>query len=137
MRIAGIYPLDTALDPKIQHSIGEPVGLEYVLAVAEEEGHQAKLFVPIEESNGGFENISEGEFIESIASYNPDIAAFSLMTCQFNKGKRIAAALKRIDPKLKTVAGGRFPSGMPRGINKPFDIFVIGEGEETFRELLR
>ena len=140
MRVAAIYPQGVALDPKIQHAIGEPTGLEYIAAVAKEEGHQTELFVPVVVSDGGgstsLSNMPEGEFIENIASYSPDVAAFSLMTCQFNRGKRIAAALKKRNPNLTTIAGGRFPSGAPYMLNGVFDFFVIGEGEETFRELL-
>ncbi|MFA4819645.1 MAG: radical SAM protein [Candidatus Aenigmatarchaeota archaeon] len=137
MRIAGVYPCKISMDPKIQHAVDEPYGLEMILAVARQEGHDAEIFVPAEESGSEVVPVAEQEMIDSIVDYKPDIVGFSLYTCQYPIGKNIARAVKERLPEAKIVAGNRYPSFLGERIEEPFDFFVVKEGEETFRELLR
>ncbi len=126
MRVAGIHIQEEKKDLKIQHAVSEPYGLEMILAVAKQEGHDVDLFVAGEQK----------ETVEKISAFKPDIAAFSLYTLQYNTGKNIAAELKRRIPNLTVVAGNRYPTFLKEKIEQPFDFFVIKEGEESFRELL-
>lgn len=135
MRIAGIYPQALGSDPKIQHAVSEPYGLEMILAVAQQAGHDVELFVPARENNGAVVHISEDEMIHGIEQFKPDVAAFSLYTCQYPAGKKIAAKLREDVPGAVLVAGNRYPT-YHRAAEEPFDFFVLKEGEETFRELL-
>ena len=138
MKVAGIYYYDTILDPKIQHAVSEPYGLEKILAVAEAEGHEAELFLPLErKEKGKFVSLTEEELIERVADFNPDLACFSLYTCQYPAGKRIAARLKEKNPDVINVAGNRYPSFLCDRIELPFDFFIINEGEDTFQKLLQ
>lgn len=140
MKIAGIYHYDTQLDPKIQHAVSEPYGLEKILAVAKSEGHDVELFLPLEGEQGEserFQNISEAALTEKIMEFKPDLACFSLYTCQYPAGRRIAQELKKRNKQLITVAGNRYPSYLKDKVEMPFDFFVINEGEETFKELLQ
>jgi radical SAM superfamily enzyme YgiQ (UPF0313 family) len=136
MKIAGIYPQDNELDPKIQHAVGEPYGLEMILAIAKQEGHEVNLFMPTKIENNKFKNLNEDEFIDSIINFKPDVAAFSLYTSQYPLGKKIAQKLKEINPNITTIAGNRYPTFL-KNAQKPFDFFVLKEGEETFREFLK
>lgn len=136
MRIAGIYPQRIDIDPKIQHAVSEPYGLEMILAVAKQEGHDVDLFLPIKETEEGMASVGEDEFVDMIDDFEPDVAAFSMYTCQYPMGSRVAAELKRRRPGLVTVAGNRYPTYIKDGVDEPFDFFVVKEGEETFRELL-
>jgi len=138
MKIAGIYPQRINIDPKIQHAVSEPYGLEMILAVAKEEGHDVDLFLPVgEDANGEITPIDENEFVDRIADFGPDVAAFSMYTCQYPMGKRIAAELKRRLPGVVTIAGNRYPTHLGERIEEPFDFFAVKEGETTFREFLR
>lgn len=148
MKIAGIYWYDSKLDPKIQHAVSEPYGLEKILAVAEAEGHQVELFLPLEKKReivmgkevNHFVSLTEEELVERVADYHPDLACFSLYTCQYPAGKRIATELKKRDPKIINIAGNRYPTylGMKnQKVEPPFDFFVVQEGEEKFQSLLR
>lgn len=76
------------------------------------------------------------EIIERIADFKPYIAAFSLYTCQYNYGRAIAKKLKKMIPEIVTIAGSRYPTFLNDKIEYPFDIFVIKEGEATFKELI-
>ncbi len=67
------------------------------------------------------------------------ILAFSLMTCQIFKIKRIISILRKIGgSKVVLIAGGPHPTGDPVGTLKMgFDIVVRGEGEEVFLDLIK
>ncbi len=136
MRIAGISPQESSMDPKIQHAVSEPYGLEMILAVAKKEGHDVDLFIPAKQEKNQIKPIDEKELIENISRFKPDIAAFSLYTCQYPAGKRIAYELKKRFPNVLTIAGNRYPTHLKEKIEDPFDFFVIKEGEETFRQWL-
>ncbi|GEM_PF-1424554 len=136
MRIAGIYPQRIDIDPKIQHAVSEPYGLEMILAIAKQEGHDVHLFLPVKENKGSLVSISEDEYVDRIADFRPDVAAFSLYTCQYPMGERIATRLKRRLPGVKTIAGNRYPTHLKENMGEPFDFFVVKEGEDTFREWL-
>lgn len=140
LKVAGVYYYDVNLDPKIQHAVSEPYGLEKILAIAEQKGHETELFLPIMMKEGITKNLSEPEIISNIIHYEPDLVCFSLYTCQYPAGKRIAAEIKSNNPHIITIAGNRYPSFMMQTekftIKEPFDFLVFNEGEETFSELL-
>lgn len=128
MKIAGIYPQRSVKQNiTIRNTFGEPIGIERILAVADSQGFETKLFIPYEKSIE--------EQIENIAEFKPDICAFSLLTCQYDDGVYIALKLKEKFPNLITIAGGDHSSAV-KFVQKPFDFFVIGEGEATFQEIL-
>lgn len=137
MKIAGVWPQKITQDPKIQHAVSEPYGLEMILAIAQSEGHQVDLFLPVVENEGNIQSSSEAELIERIVNFNPDVVAFSMYTSQYPMSSRIAAQLKIRIPKTIIIAGNRYPTFLKEGIKKPFDFFVIKEGEVTFLQLLR
>jgi len=137
MRIAGIYPQKVSLDPKIQHAVSEPYGLQKILAIAQEDFHDVELFVPIKRSGKQFTSMTEAEFVSAIVKFKPDIACFSMYTCQFPFGERIAKKIKEKLPNLINIGGNRYPTFLKDKIQAPFDFFVVGEGEITFRKLLQ
>ena len=125
MKILGIHPQERKLDTKIQHAVSEPYGLEMVLAIAKQDGHDVDLCLSDEETA-----------IRTAIDQKPDILAFSIYTSQFPRAERIATAVKKINPETVVVAGNRYPTFLKEGIEEPFDFFVVKEGEQTFRELL-
>lgn len=137
MKIAGVYWYDPLIDFKIQHAVSEPYGLERILAVAENEGHDVELFLPLSEDDGKTKVLSEEDLVEKISSFRPDMVCFSLYTCQFPAGERIAARLKESNPQIINVAGNRYPSYLKERMPSAFDFFVVQEGEETFQKLLQ
>jgi radical SAM superfamily enzyme YgiQ (UPF0313 family) len=115
---------------------GQPTGLLQVMAAASEAGHDAKTFYPVAHVRcGEFETVSDDALVESILAFKPDLVAMSMMTAQFHYGRHIASKLKERDPDLVIVAGGRHPSFAVDDLDHPFDVYVLGEGETTFREL--
>ncbi|MFH1053672.1 MAG: radical SAM protein [Candidatus Woesearchaeota archaeon] len=136
MKVAGIYPQIINIDPKIQHAVSEPYGLQMILSVAKQDGHDVELFMPVVEENGEIKSTSEDEMVERIIRFKPDVAGFSMYTAQYPMGVRVANRLKQALPNLVTVGGNRYPTFLGDYIDKPFDFFVLKEGETSFRNLL-
>jgi radical SAM superfamily enzyme YgiQ (UPF0313 family) len=70
----------------------------------------------------------------------PDLVGLSVMTFQRSTARRIIALVRAIDPRVSVVVGGYDPSLAPEAWTDPalgVDAIVRGEGELTFRDLLR
>jgi radical SAM superfamily enzyme YgiQ (UPF0313 family) len=70
----------------------------------------------------------------------PDIVGLSVMTFQRATARRIIALIRSLTPEVFIVVGGYDPSLAPDAWTDPalgVDAIVRGEGELTFRELLR
>ena len=70
----------------------------------------------------------------------PDIVGLSVMTFQRATARRIIALIRSLTPEVFIVVGGYDPSLAPGAWTDPalgVDAIVRGEGELTFRELLR
>ena len=75
-----------------------------------------------------------------VRQHNPDIVGLSVMTFQRKTALRIIALLRDLCPQARIVVGGYDPSLAPDAYMKDsdcIDYIVRGEGEITFRELLR
>jgi anaerobic magnesium-protoporphyrin IX monomethyl ester cyclase len=74
-----------------------------------------------------------------LTKHKPAFIGLSCTTSSFLDGVRIAALAKIIEPRIKTVFGGPHVSALKTSIIKDFpqvDFIVVGEGEETLKELL-
>ncbi len=71
----------------------------------------------------------------------PDVVGLSVMTFQRRTAQRIVELVRALRPGVRVVAGGYDPSLAPDAYTDPsnaaVDFIVRGEGELTFRELLR
>jgi anaerobic magnesium-protoporphyrin IX monomethyl ester cyclase len=70
----------------------------------------------------------------------PDLVGLSVMTFQRSTARRIISLVRSIAPGVRVVVGGYDPSLAPEAWTHPdlgVDAIVCGEGELTFRELLR
>jgi anaerobic magnesium-protoporphyrin IX monomethyl ester cyclase len=78
---------------------------------------------------------------ELVRTREPDLVGLSVMTFQRKTAKKIIALLRSLRPELRVVVGGYDPSMAPQAYTadaeSPVDFVVRGEGEITFRELLR
>ncbi|HTT24994.1 MAG TPA: radical SAM protein [Candidatus Sulfotelmatobacter sp.] len=73
-----------------------------------------------------------------IHELNPDVVGLSVMTFQRRTAGRIIALARQLKPSVKIVVGGYDPSLAPEAYeNMGVDYIVRGEGEITFRELVR
>ena len=69
----------------------------------------------------------------------PDVVGLSVMTFQRKTAHKIVALVKRLRPSAKVVVGGYDPSLAPEAYrcDEGIDFIVHGEGDLTFRELVR
>ena len=70
----------------------------------------------------------------------PDLVGLSVMTFQRVTARRIISLIRSIKPDVRVIVGGYDPSLAPEAWTHPdlgVDFIVRGEGEMTFRELLR
>ena len=80
------------------------------------------------------------ELTTLLPKYSKIVVGFSLFSLQIIEIIPIIRRLKKFfsSKNVVFIAGGPHPSGDPLGTLKlGFDIVVVGEGEETFRELLK
>jgi radical SAM superfamily enzyme YgiQ (UPF0313 family) len=128
-------PVKTALiyapseNPETSSCI-EPLGLCYIGAVAKERGHQVEI-LDLRPSRPTDEDV-----IARLANDPPEVVGFSSILANFSRGVALAAKIKSAFGST-IVFGGPYPSGCPELIQEsPIDFLAIGEGEETFSELL-
>ncbi len=74
-----------------------------------------------------------------VSKYEKVVACFSFFTTQLWDIKDLIANLRqKFNDSIVFIAGGPHPTGDPKGsLNLGFDVVVVGEGEETFIELLK
>jgi|WetSurMetagenome_2_1015567.scaffolds.fasta_scaffold66219_2 anaerobic magnesium-protoporphyrin IX monomethyl ester cyclase len=123
-----------------------PLGLAYLAAVVEQDGHRTRILDTIVEgfncrqNKNGLSRI--GMPIDAIRNYirrfHPDLVG---ITCPFSlmaeEMRAVAAAIKEVDPYITIAVGGTHPSSMPEHVieDSNVDFVIVGEGEVTFREL--
>ncbi|RJP17119.1 MAG: radical SAM protein [Candidatus Abyssobacteria bacterium SURF_5] len=130
MKIAGIHldiPGRNFLDPEPE----EPIGLEYVMAAAEDDGHNIRLF---------FDWQGKDKLLDEIIGYDPDVVLLEVYTKDFIASLSLCQELKEKKKDLTIVVGGYHPTALPQQTlldsNGSLDVVVYGEGEDTLKELL-
>jgi radical SAM superfamily enzyme YgiQ (UPF0313 family) len=118
-----------ARDP---HTSLLPIGLGYINAMLRKEGYRSKV--------ANFSRAAWREIAEYIAGRPPAILGVSQFTHNRFDSLRLARLAKKINPSCFVVFGGPHATHRFREIlsqNDSVDAVVIGEGEETFCELVR
>lgn len=109
------------------------LGLAYIAAVLEQEGHEVKIVdmglrpsTPVEDE------------MRDVYAFQPDLVGFTSMSTSHHSIER-AARLVKEQIGCPTVIGGPHATTMPElTLGDPnFDFLVLGEGEETIRQLSR
>src|SRR5881398_1881864 len=72
-----------------------------------------------------------------LAEHQPDVVGLSVMTFQRRTALRLIERIRGLRPSAAIVVGGYDPSLAPDAYEGAVDFIVRGEGEITFRELLR
>ena len=107
-----------------------PLGLAWIAAVLEEEGHEVAIL------DSPTLELDEGEWPHRVKEFKPDIVGISMLTPTSLRGYRAARLLREEMPDVILVAGGQHPTAMFReALSNGFDVVVIGEGEYTMRDL--
>ncbi len=79
------------------------------------------------------------EMEQSIKDYVPDLIGISFMSTKIGAVKNIIDISKKINPRIPVVLGGAHPSVLYQSSleQTQADFVVLGEGEETFAELIQ
>ena len=75
-----------------------------------------------------------------VSAHEPDVVGLSVMTFQRHTARQVIALVRALRPEALIVAGGYDPSLAPEvweTADSGVDVIVSGEGDLTFRELLR
>jgi len=109
-----------------------PLGIAYIASVLRENGYKARI---IDCTLG----VSHKDLLGILLTESPDIIGISATTPTFENAKKIASSIRGILPKAKIVLGGCHVTALPEEALSDgcFDIGIIGEGEETFLELVQ
>lgn len=109
------------------------LGILYLAAVLRREGCAVSV---IEASSLG---LSLRELLDEIIAIDPEFVGISATTLSIFNASKLADEIKKNNGKMKIIVGGPHLTAIPEetmGLFKSFDIGVIGEGEETMRELI-
>jgi len=114
----------------LRHSSIEPLAIEYIGAAAKVEGFEVEIIQQ--------QHKSDKEVLQEIIDFSPELVGFSVMTYNYPASLSLAKKIKQHNPEILTVFGGYHPSFFPEIVKEDaIDFVIIGEGEETFRELLQ
>ncbi len=109
------------------------LGLGYLAAVAEQEGHECAIFdmglrpdTPVEED------------MKAVIDFKPDLVAFTSMTTSYYSVEKAAQIVKET-LGVPTIIGGPHATSLPEvTLENPYiDFLIYGEGELTWRAFLQ
>ena len=132
------------------HTPNPPLGLAYVAAALREAGFSYQV---IDATGAALDAVSpypdrsdflmQGLTVEETVRRIPAEADVIGVSCMFSTlwplTHRVAEAIRARFPRALLVLGGEHGTAVPEHVlsTSPFDVVVLGEGEETFVELLR
>lgn len=107
-----------------------PIGLLYIGAVADRQGHEIKI---IDAASWSWDELKKTVHDES-----PEVIGITCWTIERGQAFKTAHVCKQATPEAKIVFGGPHATAFPEHmfIKAPADYVVLGEGEETFGELV-
>ena len=132
------------------HTPNPPLGLAYIAAAVRDAGFEYRV---IDATGAALDAVSpypdrpdfmvQGLTFDEIVGRIPPDSRVIGMTCMFSTlwplTNRVAHAIRKSFPDALLVLGGEHGTAVPEHVlgTSPFDVVVLGEGEETFVELLR
>lgn len=111
-----------------------PLGLAMLAAYVRERGHEP-IIVDV-----AAEELTPEETVARIAEIDPSLVGITANTVMMPPATRMAALVQERLPEVLVVLGGKHVSVIPEdvynGQDVVFDVSVLGEGEETFLEIV-
>lgn len=148
MKILFIYPTITQFGKDVSPTSSiPPLGIAYIAAHAEKLGHEVEILDCVSEGilntqvTGEYTRtgVSDEDIERRIRNSSPDLVGISSMFSAYcHDTYRVADLVKKIDPNVLVVLGGAHVVSMTENCLKQesVDICVLGEGEQTFGELI-
>ena len=114
-----------------------PLGLAYIGSFLEAE-HDVKILLP------DTRPLTDGDpwhiLRTTIEAESPEVVGITAVSALYPSAVRLAQEVKQINPEIVTILGGAHATVDPVGAitgDPALDYVVVGEGEETLRDLLR
>ncbi|MBU0898233.1 MAG: B12-binding domain-containing radical SAM protein [Nanoarchaeota archaeon] len=147
MKFEFIRPPYTYFGMLVSPRIDIPLGLLYIATKLDKMGYEVKIFDALIENPkiSRYGNIIHfGESWENVKKEiertRPDIVGITnQFTQQIRSSIQLAKIIKEVDKNITVVVGGNHPSVLPNDFlnrTEDIDIIVMGEGEETFPEII-
>ena len=132
------------------HTPNPPLGLAYIAAAVKEAGFRYRVIDGTGEAldavspypdRGDFmvQGLSLDELVRRIPPESEVIGLACMFSTLWPLTNRLALRIRERFPRALMVLGGEHGTAVPDHVlnNSPFDVVVLGEGEETFVALLR
>lgn len=129
-----IVLIKSELSNPIDPVVTSPLGILYMAAIAEENGHEVRtLNMPLNGRIG--KNVRA---LRELVQYKPDVIGLSSVTSFSSVFQTVAEYFRRELPEVLLIGGGPHPSNdYPQILKKDLvDLCVIGEGETVFKQIL-
>jgi anaerobic magnesium-protoporphyrin IX monomethyl ester cyclase len=110
-----------------------PLNLAYIASYLIEKGYNVKIL------DAEVHEMPYDKICKTVKLIDPDIIGFTSPTPAQEQVEELSALFKKINPKVKILAGGPHPTALPKRTLKEsvIDYICIGEGEQTTYELLK
>ncbi len=115
------------------HTHLQPLGIMFVASAIRSKGHDVRIV------DMKVENIGVAETIRRVGEFKPDVLGITAMTYESDCMHALATQARKTMPDMPVVVGGAHAANMPDETllkGKDINYVVIGEGEQTFTELL-
>jgi anaerobic magnesium-protoporphyrin IX monomethyl ester cyclase len=137
MKIMLVYPpisLWERYSSDIGHSGGRqiPLGVYYLASYVRQGGHEVRVI------DGEAQEMAVSDIVRKVLEYKPDIIGISSTTVAFQRALETAREIKTHIPEVPVVIGGPHVTAVGEEVlNYPeIDFAILGEGEETLKDLL-
>lgn len=77
------------------------------------------------------------DILEKIRSFKPDLIGFTAVTFTYRNIFSLAKKVKEVFPAIPVIIGGLHITLLPNSLPEYIDAGVLGEGEDTFLELIK
>jgi radical SAM superfamily enzyme YgiQ (UPF0313 family) len=124
-----------------------PLGLAYVAATLEAEGHDVSVVDAIGAGLSTYapfgpvylRGLAVPQVVEAIPGEVDAIGVSSMFSCQWVVTRELLSQIKQRFPRVPLILGGEHGTGLPELslAQAPVDFVVMGEGEETMAALAR
>jgi anaerobic magnesium-protoporphyrin IX monomethyl ester cyclase len=127
------YTLEERYGRKLKHFGGnaEPLGLAYLASAVRQDGHHVEIV------DGAVGDETPDTIAEKVKREGMDLVGITMLTPMYGAVTKTVAAIRAASPGTVIVTGGAHATALPEEtvLDTGCHIAVIGEGEQTFREL--
>lgn len=116
--------------------LGIPIGLGMIAGMAERGGHKVDILDLVLEPSP---EAAIEKLLDVLSTTQYDLVGLTCMTVEYRSATEVAKLVRQKQPSCLIVFGGQHPTIQPEEVasEKFCDVVVVGEGEETFAELLQ